>query len=211
MTPDTDRPRRYARRHPLVAWGVRRTAAEWAADARCVGGRDVLEARLRMGWQATMALATPSDPNQTEAFGDTKAVGDWATAPRCVVSDELLRSRSATGWHAEAAMTVPLQDHQRRRETMLTVWGETKSVVDWAEDVRCQVMLGTLRKRLREGWAAEDAMRTPRRVGHVLTAWGETKSLAEWTRDARAKGDRGTMRKRLQKGWAPEAVVAGRQ
>ena len=72
------------------------------------------------------------------------------------------------------------------------------------------MMLGTLRKRLREGWEAEKALTTPRKQGYRLTAWGETKSLAEWSRDPRARGGVKALLWRLRQGWEPEEVVAGR-
>lgn len=68
-----------------------------------------------------------------------------------MVSDELLRSRSAIGWYPEEAITTPIQSG-RERHTWATAFGETKAIADWAEDERCVVMLGTLRKRLRKGW-----------------------------------------------------------
>jgi hypothetical protein len=39
-----------------------------------------------------------------------------------------------------------------------TAWGETKSVVHWAEDSRCLVPLSLLRKRLKRNYPAEFAM-----------------------------------------------------
>jgi hypothetical protein len=71
-------------------------------------------------------------------------------------------------------------------------------------------MLGTLRKRLREGWEPEQALITPRQQGHMLTAFGETKPMADWVRDPRATGSPKTLLWRLRQGWEPEAVVAGR-
>jgi len=171
--------------------------------------RPVLEYRLQMGWYPVAAMTVSSDPEQIEAFGETRTVGDWAKDARCRISDELLRSRIANGWHPEDAMTTPLGVGRERR-TWLTAFGETKAVADWAEDRRCAVLLGTLRKRLREGWEAEKALTTPRREGHLLTAWSETKTLAEWSRDPRARGGLKTLRWRLHQGWEPEEVVAGR-
>jgi hypothetical protein len=135
----------------LTAWGETKRLPAWLADARCVVECPVLEARLQMRWHPVAALSVSPDPEQIEAFGETKTVGEWAGDTRCVVSDELLRSRIAHGWHPEEALTEPLKSHVPRKR-MLSAFGETKAVADWAEDPRCAVMLGTLRKRLREGW-----------------------------------------------------------
>ena len=63
-------------------------------------------------------------------------------------------------------------------------------------------MLGTCRLRLRQGWAAAQAVSTPKQQGHRLTAWGETKAPAEWAPQ--------TLLWRFRQGWEPESVVAGR-
>jgi hypothetical protein len=193
----------------LTAWGETKRLPAWLADARCVVERPVLEARLQMGWYPVAALSVSPDPNQVEAFGETRAVGDWARDACCVVSDELLRGRIANGWHPDVAITEPLKSHAPRKR-MLSAFGVTKAIADWAEDRRCVVMLGTLRKRLREGWEAEKALTTPRKQGHLLTAFGETKSLVEWSRDPRARGGVKALLWRLRQGWKPEDVVAGR-
>jgi hypothetical protein len=193
----------------LTAWGETKRLPAWLEDERCVVERPVLEHRLNVGWHPVRALSVSADPNQIEAFGEVKAVGDWAKDARCVVSDELLRSRITNGWHPEDAITAPIRTG-RQRHTWLTAFGETKAIADWAEDERCVVMLGTLRKRLRQGWEAEQAITTPRRQGHLLTAFGETKGLADWARDPRATGGTKTLLWRLKRGWRPEEVVAGR-
>jgi hypothetical protein len=62
----------------------------------------------------------------------------------------------------------PHRQQRHRRDTYwLTVWGERKSLPDWAEDPRCQVSYHTLHKRLWIlNWSAEDAIsRPPREKG----------------------------------------------
>jgi len=150
----------------LTAWGETKRLPQWVSDSRCVVDRPVLESRLRVGWHPVRALSVSADPNQIEAFGEVKAVGDWAKDERCMVSDEVLRSRITIGWHPEEAITAPIRGG-RERHTWATAFGETKPIADWAEDERCEVMLGTLRKRLREGWEPEQAITTPRRQGYT--------------------------------------------
>lgn len=45
-------------------------------------------------------------------------------------------------------------------------FGETKAMSAWAEDKRCMVSYTTLRKRLRDGWAAEAAISTVKQTPH---------------------------------------------
>jgi len=46
---------------------------------------------------------------------------------------------------------------------LLTAFGETKSMADWARDPRCTVAYYSLRTRLRYGWSPEDAVTRPLR------------------------------------------------
>lgn len=60
---------------------------------------------------------------------------------------------------------VTLKDNCRNRATNheITAFGETKLVVEWAEDSRCRVSETTLRQRFsRYGWDAERAIVTPK-------------------------------------------------
>jgi hypothetical protein len=54
------------------------------------------------------------------------------------------------------------QSRNRRDTKMLTAFGETKGIADWAEDPRCVVPFGTMKSRIyRDGWPAEKAISTP--------------------------------------------------
>lgn len=48
-----------------------------------------------------------------------------------------------------------------RRNTVLTAFGERKTMVEWAEDARCQVGYSTLRERIKVGVRPEVAILTP--------------------------------------------------
>jgi hypothetical protein len=54
------------------------------------------------------------------------------------------------------------QARNTRRNRLVTAFGETKAVVEWAEDARCFVSSGTLWHRLKTGWDAERAIATPK-------------------------------------------------
>lgn len=55
------------------------------------------------------------------------------------------------------------QCRNMRKTVYLEALGERKSLPDWAEDARCMVCSGTLRSRIKLGWAAKRAIETPPR------------------------------------------------
>jgi len=55
---------------------------------------------------------------------------------------------------------VPLevQARNRRSSRPVTAWGETRTLAEWIRDPRRVVSQNTVRARLDQGWALEDAM-----------------------------------------------------
>jgi len=100
------------------------------------------------------------------AFGEVKCLKDWVADSRCQMSYTGLRTRLVEGWSPEEAITTPpINGAERRwatRRTMLTAFGETKSIADWGRDPRCQVEKRQIVLRMRKfGWTAERAIATP--------------------------------------------------
>lgn len=60
----------------------------------------------------------------------------------------------------------------RRSSSLVTAWGETKTVQDWSEDDRCRVNYKALWKRLfgktKRTWTPEDAITIPSTPRHLL-------------------------------------------
>lgn len=54
------------------------------------------------------------------------------------------------------------QARNKRNNVRITIEGETKTAVEWAEDSRCPVKLKTVYKRVERGWTPESAVLTPR-------------------------------------------------
>ncbi len=54
------------------------------------------------------------------------------------------------------------QARNRRTSRMLTIFGETKTLIEWAEDSRCCVSAQALHLRLKSGMSAEQAMTKPK-------------------------------------------------
>lgn len=58
--------------------------------------------------------------------------------------------------------TRKLQARNMRRNTLLTAFGETKTLVEWSEDSRCVVSWAALRDRVQAEWQIEEALTKPK-------------------------------------------------
>ena len=86
-------------------------------------------------------------------YGERKNANAWAIDSRCKVGRQLLDERLRSGMPVEQAMELGIRwDQSARRKTMLTAFGETKTIQDWVDDERCVVGLDTLRERIRGRW-----------------------------------------------------------
>ncbi len=111
------------------------------------------------------------------AFGETKLLLDWINDDRCAVEYGTLSSRIRRGMSPEEAMTKPIYSvpcvricKQKTRkfirnghittESIIEVYGESKSIREWSKDSRCSISLGGLVRRVRTGWNLEAAIRT---------------------------------------------------
>lgn len=92
-------------------------------------------------------------------WGETKTLVEWFNDPRCVLpSIQHLYSRRSQGWEMERALSTPVTP----KDSLLTAWGESKTICEWAKDPRCQVSEAGLRKRLHEDWPIEQAVAQPK-------------------------------------------------
>lgn len=99
-----------------------------------------------------------------QEWDDFSAFESWALSSG--YSDELTIDRENSNGNYEPSncrwATQVTQQRNRVNNSRLTAFGETKLVVEWAEDSRCLVGLSVVRKRLRDGWNPEDAICQPR-------------------------------------------------
>ncbi|MBS1712776.1 MAG: hypothetical protein JST30_00415 [Armatimonadetes bacterium] len=220
----------------ITIFGKDKTLLSWSRDPRCQVDLTVLAGRLDRGWKPKAALTTPKcarrpgkvrkhtvDPIWCKAFGERKRLTAWTQDDRCTVSRDLLAQRLRTGWEPERAVTTPKTDAVRRRATNpslarpLTVFGETKTVAEWADDPRCRPSLEELKRRLKWGWTPEEAVTTAvgdrsrmvAKSSRYLTAWGETKTLRLWADDPRCLVTFNALKARVSKDYtAEEAMTA---
>ena len=136
--------------------------------------------RIHDGWEPAEAITSPVEvkarnytrpPLIVEAFGETKSVTEWKNDPRVTVQSNVFVRRIQHGWSPESAFTTPLSINRGRREgsgPTYEVFGETKTIREWAQDERCLVSEMTLRKNLQSGIPITEAFQYRRRPGRTL-------------------------------------------
>ena len=89
-----------------------------------------------------------------------------------------------------------------------TVWGETKTLAQWAEDQRCQVSRETLRGRLKLGWSMQKALTTPARhytAHHLVGSADQERTLRAWSLQSDCAVSYSTLHARVvYRGWPLE-------
>jgi len=101
-----------------------------------------------------------------EEWKEFPAFRDWSKA-NGYRDDLTIDRRDNNGpyapWNCRWA-TDSQQARNRRSNQYAEAWGERKLLIEWSEDPRCMVSLGTLRNRItRYGWGAERAIGTKAR------------------------------------------------
>lgn len=89
---------------------------------------------------------------------------NWATSHGYIpYKVQLDRENNDGNYEPSNCHFVPVVVNARNRRTnvLLTAFGETKCVADWAEDSRAAASLQTIYKRLQNHWTAEDAISRP--------------------------------------------------
>jgi hypothetical protein len=142
-------------------------------------------------------------PTFLTAFGETKTLLDWTKDPRCIVSLATLLNRIRDKWVPEEALATPSNSPADRWKTPITAYGESKSLLEWEHDSRAQALAPLILKRLRQGWAPEEAIATaPPRPASEIRAQSRRlyhgKTLNELMQDPRCKVSRYTLERNLR-------------
>jgi hypothetical protein len=98
------------------------------------------------------------------------------------------------------------QARNNRRNIMVTAFGETKCVADWADQMG--MVRKTLANRIRAGVPPEEAMSPDYVTPHTrpIEAFGRTQLLADWARETGIKSH--TLQQRIEKlGWPVEVAL----
>jgi len=207
----------------VTAWGETKLLTEWSKDPRAGCSHACMQFRIWSGLPPELAIELPAHglrrgphPERSKlmtAFGETKTIVEWAEDPRSVVERKQLYHRIFMGWEPERALTTRSGDREHevaKRSKLLTAFGETKTVHEWAKDPRCVVGKTLLGARLNTGFEPEEALTHPtdrNRNAPLIEAWGEKKTPSQWARDPRCQCAKGGVMARLARGWAPERAI----
>lgn len=96
--------------------------------------------------------------------------------------------------------TWKIQSRNRTSNHEITLNGETKILIEWAEQYG--IAPTTLDERLKNGWTVERAITEPVQEGFCLTLNGETKTLFQWSKDLSI--DYSTLHSRVKR-WGNDA------
>lgn len=98
-----------------------------------------------------------------EEWLDFTVFRDWALANGWEEGLELDRKESDKNYTPDNCRWVTHKENMRNVDQVvyLDAFGESKISTQWAEDPRCSVKVGTLRRRLVLGWPIEDAISIP--------------------------------------------------
>lgn len=133
---------------------------------------------------------------------DYLAFRQWALANGFDETLQIDRIDNDGGYEPANCRFVTQSQNARNKSNnrRVTAFGETKCLVEWSEDSRCQVALNVLELRLNQmGWDFEQALLTPNlKKDHLATFRGETRTLTEWSK--RLGVCLGTLRNRLERG-----------
>ena len=76
-------------------------------------------------------------------------------------------------------VTMEEQARNRRNNHLITYKGETKTAIEWGEDVG--ISSRVIASRHRSGWSPEESIETPLRRKVVTNSFGESHTLSEWS------------------------------
>ncbi|WP_406149346.1 hypothetical protein [Streptomyces anulatus] len=235
MTPDPDQPARRPEsprteryrwelaRGQITAFGESKTLREWAVDERCTITREALRTRLALGWKPADAITTARhdkpDLTYTHA-GRTLSLRGWAEQSGIKYHTLYNRLNTSGMTFAEALEKGGDGPHFTLHVTAL---GETKPLSHWSVDPRAGCAYNTMRRRLAEGWDAEEAIAEEPQQGSTLgtgipyRAFGLSMGLEDWARHTQIPAS--TLRHQITQhnlpleaaltslGWAPCAEV----
>jgi hypothetical protein len=140
--------------------------------------------------------------------------GGWVSKrsrpPGYIITAEGVQAAVISGRGSAEEGKLPLSRH-----TLVSAFGEEKTIPQWAADPRCKVSAPTLRQRVGAGEDAETAMsrgpgpagRRPGQGTAVYTAFGEEKTLPQWAADPRCKVSEAVLRQRVTRGEDTETAM----
>lgn len=107
---------------------------------------------------------------------------------------------------------IKTQNRNKGNNHLITIFGETKTIVEWSEDDRCVVNYQVFRSRINNKVEPEAALTLQyksynRKELKRLFIFGESKTIREWSNDERCEISEEALRCRLDQGWEPERAI----
>lgn len=113
-------------------------------------------------------------------------------------------------------VTQKVNNRNRRNTVYLDLFGERKSIGEWAEDDRSgkNVTRDVIYNRIQYGWAPPDCVmidvseiQGQSSFAPIIKAFGESKTLHEWFTDSRCKVSKKLLWSRIDAGWDAEEAI----
>lgn len=114
-------------------------------------------------------------------------------------------------------VTRKQNNNNKSNNTWILAFNENKTLSQWVDDKRCNVVKGTLQRRLRLGWDPEESITAkplskrhykPKKNIKVYKAFGQSKTLFQWSKDERCKPSYRMLWQRVeQHGWHIEDAI----
>ncbi|MGW4441921.1 hypothetical protein [Streptomyces sp. NPDC004682] len=218
-----DRYRWELARGPITAFGETKMLSAWAKDDRCTVNREALRTRLALGWAPETAISRPRHERGVLKYthaGRTMTLRGWADQSG-IKYHTLWKRINDSGMSFEEALAKGAEGANFTK--LVTAFGETKPVSNWAVDARANCAATTLLRRLAEGWEPERAIteeppnRSTLGSGPAFHAFGRSMSIEDWGRYtqipagmlvSRMEQHQVTLENTLRSyGWAPSDTV----
>ncbi|MFI9210203.1 hypothetical protein ACIGW7_18955 [Streptomyces sp. NPDC053253] len=175
-------------RGPITAFGEAKPLASWAEDPRCAVNRECLRTRLALGWLPEDAITRQrhDKPTLEHTYQErTLTLRGWAEQSG-IKYHTLYNRITKFGMTFEEAL---LKGADGSDFTLhITAFGETKPLCHWGVDPRAACSTTTIRRRLVQGWDAEQAIteepqnRSTLGTGTPHRAYGLSMGLEDWAR-----------------------------
>jgi hypothetical protein len=148
-----------------------------------------------------------------QEWNDYIAFREWALSSGYKENLCIERNNNNGNYCPDNCKWIPLavQARNTRNNRHLTIFDETKTVVEWSEDVRCIVPHYILNSRLHKGWDAREAITTPvkkiaKMKSRFITYKGQTLTIHAWAKKLGVKP--AILYTRAYRGLSPEKILA---
>lgn len=145
----------------LTAFGETKTKSQWLRDPRCIIKSARFHIRIDRGEnpEAVMTRSVPRADSIQCKRGHLRIPENRMPSGCCIICATLMSA--ARRARARTRDTVTPHRDKLPEKRYITAFGETRRLMDWANDPRCVVGHATLDHRYRRQWTGEAILTTP--------------------------------------------------